>query len=203
MDEIKISYDNQKFQSKPSGDMVRYISNRLAKSAKVLSTKNMRRTVSNIGGKGCTFSPATFKDGKRNKDIYEQQQLIPLDFDNKEPNKKITFEQGRERADHYDLPVFFAYDTLSSTNYFLTNWGFQRSDVLSTKLCLCGTTARRVAGNWRHLWGKTGQIEAFGKAGGYRVNMPTRRFAFPPYRTNGEKLILKRLLRGNAHSWHK
>ena len=117
MVEIKISYDNQKFQSKQSGEMVRYISNRLAKSAKVLSTKNMRRTVSNIGGKGCTFSPATFKDGKRNKDNYEQQQLIPLDFDNKDPNKKITFEQVKERADHYDLPVFFAYDTLSSTNH--------------------------------------------------------------------------------------
>ena len=117
MDEIKISYDNQKFQSKPSGDMVRYISKRLAKSGKVLSPKNVKRIVSNIGGKGCTFSPATFKDGKRNKDNYEQQQLIPLDFDNKDSNKKISFEQVKERADHYDLPMFFAYDTLSSEGH--------------------------------------------------------------------------------------
>lgn len=46
MDEIKISYDIQKFQSKPSGDMVRYISKRLARSGKVLSPKNVKRTVS-------------------------------------------------------------------------------------------------------------------------------------------------------------
>ncbi len=51
MDEIKISYDNQKFQSKPSGDMVRYISKRLARSGKVLSPKNVKRTVSNEEGK--------------------------------------------------------------------------------------------------------------------------------------------------------
>lgn len=48
MDEIKISYDNQKFQSKPSGDMVRYISKRLARSGKVLSPKNVKRIVSSV-----------------------------------------------------------------------------------------------------------------------------------------------------------
>lgn len=116
MDEIKISCDNQKFQSKPSGDMVRYISNRLAKSGKLLSPKNVRRTVFNIGEKGCTFSPATFKGGKRNKENYEQQ-LISLDFDNKDPNKKISFEEVKERAERYELPVFFAYDTLSSIDH--------------------------------------------------------------------------------------
>lgn len=117
MNEIKISYDNHKFQSKPSGDMVRYISNRLAKSGKVLSPKNMRRTAFKIGEEGCTFSPATFKNGKRNKDNFEQQQMISLDFDNKDSNKKISFEQVKERADHYDLPMFFAYDTFSNDNH--------------------------------------------------------------------------------------
>lgn len=117
MDEIKISCDNQKFQLKPSGDIVRYISNRLARSVKVLSPKNVRRTAFSIGQEGCTFSPATFKGGKRNKDNFEQQQLIPLDFDNKDPNKKISFKEVKERAEHYELPVFFAYDTLSSINH--------------------------------------------------------------------------------------
>lgn len=117
MDEIKISCDNQKFQLKPSGDIVRYINNRLARSVKVLSPKNVRRTAFSIGQEGCTFSPATFKGGKRNKDNFEQQQLIPLDFDNKDPNKKISFEEVKERAEHYELPVFFAYDTLSSINH--------------------------------------------------------------------------------------
>ena len=117
MNEIKISYDNQKFKLKPSGDIIRYINNRLAGSAKILSPKNVRRTVFSIGQEGCTFSPATFKNGKRNKENFEQQQLIALDFDNKEPNKKISFEEVRKRADDYELPIFFAYDTLSSSNH--------------------------------------------------------------------------------------
>ena len=117
MNEIKISIDKQKFQSKPSGDEVRYINNRIARSVRVLGPKDVKRTAFCIGQEGCTFSPATFMNGKRNKDNFEQQQLIPLDFDNKDPKKKISFEEVKERAEHYELPVFFAYDTLSSINH--------------------------------------------------------------------------------------
>ena len=35
------------------------------------------------------------------------------------------------------------------------------------KVLLFATAARRVAGNWRHLWGRTGQIAALGKVGYY------------------------------------
>lgn len=117
MNEIKISCDDQKFQLKPSGDIVRYINNRLAKSVKILNPKNVRRTAFSIGKEGCTFCPATFRDGKRNKDNFEQQQMIALDFDNKDPDKKISFREIRERAEHYELPIFFAYDTLSSIKH--------------------------------------------------------------------------------------
>ena len=33
------------------------------------------------------------------------------------------------------------------------------------KVLLFATAARRVAGNWRHLWGRTGQIVAVGAVG--------------------------------------
>lgn len=115
MDTIKISYDKQSFQSKPSGDEIRQINNRIARLAKELSPDELKKAVFNIGSSGCTFSPATFKDGRRNKENFEQQQLIALDFDNKEQDKRISFEEVKDRAESYELPVLFAYDTLSST----------------------------------------------------------------------------------------
>lgn len=117
MNKIKISFDNQKFQSKPSGDEVRHINNRIAKSVKELDPKDVKGIAFNIGQEGCTFSPATFKNGKRNKDNFEQQQLVALDFDNKDSEKKVSFREIRERAERYGLPVFFAYDTLSSIDH--------------------------------------------------------------------------------------
>ena len=117
MDKIRISCDNQKFRLKPSGDEARYISGRIARKEMELNPDNVKEVIFNIAQNGCTFCPATFKDGKRNKDNFEQQQLIALDFDNKDPNKKVSFKEIKERAEHYELPVFFAYDTLSSINH--------------------------------------------------------------------------------------
>lgn len=117
MNTIKISYDNQKFRSKPSGDEIRGINSRIAGASKKIGGDEMKRTIFNIGSNGCTFSPATFKNGKRNKENFEQQQLIALDFDNKNPDKRISFEDVKDRADFYDLPILFAYDTLSSREH--------------------------------------------------------------------------------------
>lgn len=92
MNEIKITCDDQKFQSKPSGDEIRHINNRIARFVKVLGPKDVKRTAFNIGQEGCTFSPATFRNEKRNKENFEQQQLIALDFDNKDSDKKVSFK---------------------------------------------------------------------------------------------------------------
>lgn len=117
MNTIKISYDQQSFQSKPSGGEIGFISNRIGRSVQELDRDELQRVVTRIGSRGCTFSPATFKNGKRSKDNFEQQQLFALDFDNKDPNKKLTFNEVKERARHYELPILFAYDTLSSTEH--------------------------------------------------------------------------------------
>ncbi len=117
MNGIKLSFDRQGFQTKPSGDEIRYINNRIATSAKKLSPDELKKVVYNIGGNGCTFSPATFEGGKRDKEHFEQQQLVALDFDNKDTDKKISFEEIKERSEFYELPIFFAYDTLSSRNH--------------------------------------------------------------------------------------
>lgn len=117
MNTIKISYDQQSFKVKPSGNEVGRINNRMARSAKILGRDELKRVVTQIGSEGCTFSPVTFKNGKRNKENFEQQQLFVLDFDNKDPRNKITFDEVKERADHYELPILSAYDTLSSTQH--------------------------------------------------------------------------------------
>lgn len=117
MNTIKISYDKQNFQSKPSGDEIGRINNRIARSVQKLKQGELQEAVIGIGSEGCTFSPATFKNGRRNKDNFEQQQLFALDFDNKDSKNKITFHEVKERADFYELPILFAYDTLSSTKH--------------------------------------------------------------------------------------
>ena len=117
MSTIKISYDEQNFRSKPSGKEIRQINNRIAASVRELDQNELKETIKRIGSKGCTFSPATFKNGVRNKDNFEQQQLFALDFDNKDPKKKITFDDVKERAALYELPVLSAYDTMSSTGH--------------------------------------------------------------------------------------
>lgn len=117
MNTIKISYDQQSFKVKPSGDEVGRINNRIARSAKELDRSELKKAITRIGSEGYTFSPATFKNGKRNKENFEQQQLFALDFDNKDPRKKLSFDEVKERAREYELPVLFAYDTMSSTNH--------------------------------------------------------------------------------------
>lgn len=75
MNTIKISYDDQGYRVKPSGDEVGRISNKIARSAKKFDRGQLKGIITKIGSEGCTFSPATFKNGKRNKDNFEQQQL--------------------------------------------------------------------------------------------------------------------------------
>lgn len=115
MNEIKLSFDNQSFQSKPSGDEVRGISNRIATSAVQINGDGLLEVLSDIGNRGCSFSPATFKDGKRNKENFEQQQLIVLDFDNKNPDKQVSFDEIKARADLYEMHILAAYETMSGT----------------------------------------------------------------------------------------
>ena len=77
----------------------------------------VRKLAEKIGADGHTFCPATFKNGIRKKENFEQQQFFALDFDNKDQNKKVTFEEIKNRSDLYEMPVLFAYDTLSSKEH--------------------------------------------------------------------------------------
>jgi hypothetical protein len=114
MNNIKVSLDYQGFTAKPINEIID-ISTRIAEQPILLKSSNdIYEFVRKVSTKGHTFCPATFKNGKRNKDNFEQQQLFALDFDNKTPENQISFEEFKARTEKYDLPMLFAYETFSS-----------------------------------------------------------------------------------------
>ena len=117
MNGIKVSLDEKGFSLKPTEKDIPRISRRIGRSVQELSSTDIRKLAEKIGADGHTFCPATFKNGIRKKENFEQQQFFALDFDNKDPDKKVSFEEIKNRADLYEMPVLFAYDTLSSKEH--------------------------------------------------------------------------------------
>ena len=113
----KVSYDRQPFLSKPTSEEAAGISRRIGNNVLQIGQTNTEDFVKSIAEKGHSFCPATFRHGTRKKDYYEQQQLFALDFDNKGAGEKVSFEDVLKRAEKYDLPVLFAYDTFSSKEH--------------------------------------------------------------------------------------
>lgn len=87
-----------------------------ADKAEFIERDNIRSFVELVGSKGCTFCPATFQDGIKSRETFEQTQLFVLYFDSFSSlgNSELTFEKVKARAGQYELPVFFAYDVFST-----------------------------------------------------------------------------------------
>ncbi len=117
MNFIKISYDYRSLSEKPDKYLTASISKKIGMSPMVLDIDKIKEFALKVSCEGNTFSPATFKNGKRCKSDFEQQQLFVLDFDNKNSESLVSFEEIYKRAEYYELPVLFAYETLSSTDY--------------------------------------------------------------------------------------
>lgn len=116
MNSIRVCLDRVSYYSKPEGKAIAQISDRIARQTIPLTSENIRGFVGDVGLDGHTFCPATFKNDKRNKENFEQMQLFVLDFDNDTPEKQLSFDGVKERADRYNLPVLFAYESFSSKN---------------------------------------------------------------------------------------
>lgn len=118
MKPIIASLDKGIFNHKPSGTDIARISSRIAHNETALnSASSIRSFAQSIATKGQTFCTATFKDGRRCKEDFLQQQLFALDFDNKDESNFVSFDDVKQRADDYDLPILFAYETFSSTKH--------------------------------------------------------------------------------------
>jgi len=118
MSEIKICLDYVGYTNKEYIEPSQ-VANRIARKESIqhLSDDNFFKFASDVGLKGHTFCPATFKNDKKNKENFEQMQIFPLDFDGK--TKQISFNEVKERAERYRLPIKFAYKTFR--NYPLTH----------------------------------------------------------------------------------
>lgn len=112
MNEIKVSLIKRQFTSKPVDADAAQLSKLIPDNIVTISQDNIKSFAQMVGNKGCTFCPATFKGGKRNKESFEQLQLLALDFDG-----GVSFKTVKDRAEQYNLPVLFAYDTFKSVNH--------------------------------------------------------------------------------------
>ena len=114
---IKVSFDPVEYKTKTEVEQnFSNINNRLAsiKNHKYITTiSELKLFADLVGNHGHAFS-ATNLDGMSREDInFEQIQLFALDFDNK-PENQTTWKHEFARAEHYGLPVLFAYETLRS-----------------------------------------------------------------------------------------
>jgi hypothetical protein len=109
---IELCLDSVAYKSKPTGYEIGQISNQIAKNKTAL--KNPADVIEfayNVSGNGYSFCPATLYNDSRKQDNFEQIQLLTLDFDG-----GITIIDVIERTGVYHLPIFLAYETLTSIN---------------------------------------------------------------------------------------
>lgn len=115
---IRLCFDQITFPIKPTASDIKGISRRIGGCPYQISTPSeLRFFIEQVGARGCTFCPATFKNSTRRKDNFEQQQIIALDFDNKDPGKSVSLDKVRSRANKYGLGIVAAYDTFSSKDH--------------------------------------------------------------------------------------
>ena len=80
MNGIKVSLDEKGFSLKPTEKDIPRISRRIGRSVQELSSTDIRKLAEKIGADGHTFCPATFKNGIRKKENFEQQQFFCSGF---------------------------------------------------------------------------------------------------------------------------
>ena len=115
---IRLCFDQIAFPIKPTDTDIKSISMRIGGCPYPISTPDeLRFFTEQVGAHGCTFCPATFKNNTRRKDSFEQQQIIALDFDNRDPSTSVSLDEVRSRASKYDLKIVAAYDTFSSKDH--------------------------------------------------------------------------------------
>jgi hypothetical protein len=111
MTKLKVCLHPKEYKEKPTGFEVAKISSEIGKCDEKLNCPtSIYEFAYDVGMSGKTFSPATFTDGSRGQENFEQMQLMVLDFDG-----GVSYKEIQERARRYELPILFSYSTFSST----------------------------------------------------------------------------------------
>lgn len=118
--EIKTSFDKTGYISKEEAERnMGHINNRLVLAENHIYINNSAELISfadMVGNRGHAFSAVNVAGKSREDENFEQMQLFALDFDSDSPDSKTTWEQEFARAEQYNLPILFAYETLRSEN---------------------------------------------------------------------------------------
>lgn len=104
--EVSVCLDRKMFRKKPEGKDIKELSVKIASERVSVDIKEL---ADYVGNRGRTFCPAIFAGGQRLADRFEQMQLFVLDFDG-----GISYEEIKEIADGFELPISFSYYTFSS-----------------------------------------------------------------------------------------
>ena len=110
---IEISMDGWGYKSKPDKNEMIEINNTIANNPTEIAynKRDIKDFANNISNNGYAWCPCTFNDGQRRSSTFKQLQFLALDFDN-----GVTWDEVKNRADKYNLPIIFAYETYSSEN---------------------------------------------------------------------------------------
>lgn len=109
MNEIKLSLDTVKLKKSANSCERNMVESWIAERKESFRVEDMEKLAEQVGALGRTFCLATFKNGKKSIDDFEQIQLFALYFD----NGRTTIRESIAKARDYGLPVLFAYDTFS------------------------------------------------------------------------------------------
>lgn len=115
MEQFKVSVNKIFSKQMPTTKEMKVLDTLVADYPETIESDNIKSFVERVGSKGCTFCPATFKGSNKSKETFEQSQLLALYFDSFDGanNRNLTFEQIRDRAEKYNLPILLAYDSFS------------------------------------------------------------------------------------------
>ena len=110
MRKYQINIDPEQVNEKPGKNdpVFAVISNRVARHRENLS---MSKIIHEIGENGRAFTRALVKDGIRDKDHFEKQIFLVLDFDENPNYKKI-----KKRLKKYGIPFTFTYKSLRNSD---------------------------------------------------------------------------------------
>lgn len=143
---IKLCLDLTPFTAKPTNNDIMSISKRIGGCCQQINTiAELQSVIKKISEQGHTFCPATFKNGTRRKDNFEQQQIIALDFDNSDPNRSVSIDEVCFRARKYNLGIVAAYETFSSENnnrfriFFINDAPINDAQVIEAMQLVLGT----------------------------------------------------------------
>ena len=106
---IKVCLDSEQYSSRPKDIEVSKINKRIGSSTVSFASDKIREFAYAVANHGQTFCPATFIDGKRSSENFEQMELFALDF-----NSGAFYDTIKRRATHYDLPILFSYYTFGN-----------------------------------------------------------------------------------------